>query len=583
MVHPDCYGTEFQENWECDSCKEQNGKCFLCPPSFSTSKYSPLRKSSEKGWVHLACTLYSGLSFISEASIDASDKVFPVKGLENIDDAALYLRCSLCGALGGLCVNCAKPSCNKSFHPYCAISNDQIIKPPHIQCKDHLEPTTVKAVEAYKIREQPSTRTKQIFHKYTVSSIKNPPRQQLSKLNNNFDRVADYFAVIPKRALEKAAVPFDKSSFTLPSSMNRMLNRCRIIYQGHVRDYLVSFKVVNKPHVAIAGGEQFVVIPKCGDHGNLKYSLELENFMTLTKEISTEYELLSRCLNETASADDEVTKEILYNLEYYQRKIIPLVNGTKALLEKSVERIPKFDMDEINKVCQDSATYMQWTMIYKNLKAGLEDKEANKYEPQEDCNPDFPKIDCSICFNSDEENYILNPTVYCESCRLIMHRACAGVGQNIQSFICNVCVTKTNPACFICYNKEWPMKWCDKNWHHITCALWEERAQFINKQSLEGIILSGSNELGSCYVCRKPNGLLNKCQQCPEFCHLMCAWRAGFKFFTKELNTEHRRLHASFICDKHEPGRDFQTQKKLRMNAFMNYLSPRVKDKKLRD
>jgi hypothetical protein len=460
------------------------------------------------------------------------------------------------------------------------MTNGQLITPPEIQCKDHSEAPKTEQIEAYKIREQSNPRTQQIFHKYPVSSIKNPPRQQQFKVNNNFDRISEFFSSFPKKAFEKAVVPFDKSSFTLPSSVFRVSERCRIIYQGPVRDYLVSFKVFFAPHAALQGGEQFIIIPKSSEQVNLKYSLQVENFMALTKDTSAEYELLSRCLNETANADDEVTKEILFNLEHFQRKVIPLVNGKKELLGRLAQQHPKFDVEKLNRECTDSLTFMQWTMIYKNLKSGLEDKEVKNYEPQDDCNPEYPKIDCSICFNYDEENYILNPTVYCEGCRLIMHKACAGVSTSTQSFTCKVCEAKTSPHCFLCYNKEWPMKCCDKNWYHITCALWEEKVQFINKQCLDGIILSGSTELGSCCVCRKPNGLLSKCQQCPVLCHLMCAWRGGFRFITKELNTEHRRLHANFLCDKHEPSRDFEVQKKLRLNAFMNYLSPRVRDKR---
>lgn len=582
-IHSDCYGVHPTSSFECDSCKDPSGKCFLCSPSNCMSKFSPMRKSLEKGWVHLACKRYLGLSFISEAYIDKNDENFPVKNIENIDDAALFLKCSVCGVMAGLCVNCAEPACNKAFHPYCAISSGQKIEVPRIQCLEHSGPAKIEVqIEAYKIRDVQQPKTLQIFRKYPSSSVKNPVRSKQGKVNNNFDRISDYFSLIPKKVLEKTILPYDKSSFTLPVQQHRLSSKCRVLFQGHIRDYLLNFSLLKNPHKSLPPDNDFIIVPKYGDQANLRYSLTLQNFTALNKETSSEHELISRCLNETIYAEDEVTKEILFNLEYYQRKIIPLVNATKDLVGRLIEKKPKFDMTEINKICAESGTFMQWTMIYKNLKAGLEDKEVKNYETQEE-HAEFPKIDCSICFNYDEDNYILNPTVYCSGCRLIMHKACVGVSSNCETFMCQVCLSKSTPYCFVCHCKEWPMKNSDSQWFHITCALWEEKVEFINKQFLEGIILSGSAELGSCYICRKPNGLLSKCLQCTVLCHLMCAWRAGFRFITKELNTEHRRLHASLVCDKHEVGRDLETQKKLRLNAFTNYLSPRVKNKRPRE
>ena len=100
---------------------------------------------------------------------------------------------------------------------------------------------------------------------------------------------------------------------------------------------------------------------------------------------------------------------------------------------------------------------------------------------------------------------------------------------------------------------------------------------------LEGLHLNGTAKLGSCIVCHKPNGLLSECQECSALCHLMCAWRSGMKFITVELATTQRRLQAEFICNVHDTKRDFNMQKTLRYNAFMNYLSPRLRKKRQRE
>ena len=133
------------------------------------------------------------------------------------------------------------------------------------------------------------------------------------------------------------------------------------------------------------------------------------------------------------------------------------------------------------------------------------------------------EIDCSICFNYDEENAILNPTVYCPGCKLFMHRACIGIQTPPENFMCQVCLSKSSPQCFLCYRKEWPMKSVDSQWFHISCAVWDERVEFDDKKTLEGLHLNGTAKLGSCFSCHQPNGLLSECQECSKLCHLMCA------------------------------------------------------------
>lgn len=584
-VHSDCYGTLPQEDWACDNCSYQGARCNLCPPQHASSSLSPLRRSSEMAWVHLICNSHLGMRFVKEAYLDKEDLQFAVKGIENLDDVAFCLRCSICGStMTGLCVNCAEPACPKSFHPLCAISSGYKTSPPSIFCPDHSSPVKNEQVQLapHKIKDQKKSKTKHLNFKY-VSSSKNPKRSRNTKVTNDFDKVKEYFVVPSQKILTKTALPYDKSGFTLPSIVYHMSNKCRVLFQGPKSHFLMNFSVTPHAHMATQCNEEFVIVPRYGDIKNLKYELVLENRIEITKETSQDYELLSRCLNETIPAEDEVTKEILYSLEYFSRKVIPVVNTNKELLSRLIEKKRKIDMSEVQKICTQSWICMQWTLIYKNLKSGLQDKSIDYYDSREEANPEIKKIDCAICFNYDEENAILNPVVYCFGCRLFMHRACIGIQNPPDEFYCQVCLSKSNPRCLLCSCKEWPMKCVDSEWFHISCALWDQRVEFTDKQFLEGIILNGISRLGCCFICKKPNGPLSECKECQTLCHLMCAWRNGYKFYTNELSTPQRRLQAGFICEKHFDERDYATQKQLRYNAFINYLSPRLQKKRSRE
>ena len=134
---------------------------------------------------------------------------------------------------------------------------------------------------------------------------------------------------------------------------------------------------------------------------------------------------------------------------------------------KVIERSSKLDMDSLQAVCTDSWICMQWTLIYKNLKSGLQDKSVDYYENRDEC-MEIKKIDCSICFNYDEENAILNPIVYCYGCKLIMHRACIGIHTPPENFMCQVCLSKRSQKCFLCDCKDWPMKNVEP---HLLCLV----------------------------------------------------------------------------------------------------------------
>lgn len=585
-VHPDCYGIAWQEDWTCDICQDPGGSCILCPPAHSASNLSPMRRTSDLTWAHLYCKVYLGIKFINEAFLDKDDRESPIKGLEYIDTSAFCLKCSICnGIMTGFCVNCSEPACVLSFHPFCAMKNCFKIESPLITCQEHASPNKNEVVKmpAHKIKEQRKIQTKQLnYYFHQPRPLKKTNRSRNSKTINDFHKVNEYFAMFPLKILNKSVLPYDKSGFSMQNYRGKVTSRCRVLFQWFLKDFLLGFKVSRKDHTACTLTDDFIIIPRVEEPKELKYALTLNHFSAVSKETSIEYELLSRCLNETLVTEDEVTKEILYSLEYFSRKIIPVVNANKQLISRVIDRTVKLDLEYMQNICNESWICMQWTLIYKNLYAGLQDKSFEYYDSRDE-SMEIKKVDCCICFNYDEDNAILNPIVYCYGCKLFMHRACIGIHSPPENFMCQVCLSKSSPQCFLCYSKEWPMKNVNSQWFHITCALWDERAEFDDKKVLEGLHLTGTTRLGSCFICHKPNGLLSECQECSSLSHLMCAFRAGMKFNTTEMNRTQRRLQAGFTCNAHDSQRDFAMQKKLRYNAFLNYLSPRLKKKRTRE
>ena len=323
----------------------------------STSALSPLRRSSDSLWVHLQCTVYSGIKFINEAFLDKEDRFIPVKGLDNMDSSAFCLKCSICeGTTTGYCVNCSETTCILAFHPFCAIISGFKTDPPLISCKEHSSPqkTAEVKLQAHKIKEEKKIQIQQLHHFYRSRPLKKTKRSRNTKTLNDFHKVDEYFSSIPGKILAQSVIPFEKNSFALPVQKYRKNSKCRVLFQWLLKDFILSFRVNRRDHSAFKGSDDFIIIPKIGEPKELKYDLLLENYTVITKEQSIEYELLSRCLNETISAEDEVTKEILYSLEYFSRKIIPVVNTNKELISKMIGRGNKLDMAQVHAISNES-------------------------------------------------------------------------------------------------------------------------------------------------------------------------------------------------------------------------------------
>ena len=321
--------------------------------------------------------------------MDKDDPVAPIKGMDNMDSSALCLKCSICnGTMTGFCVNCLEPACVLSFHPVCAIESGFRIDPPLIACLEHSAPqkNDIVKMPAHKIKEERKLLTRELndyFHH--PRPLKKTNRSRNAKTLNDFHKVSEYFSAFPQKILTKSTLPYDKSNFSLPSCKFKNTSRCRVLFQWFLNDFLLSFKVNSRDHPAHTSSDDFIIIPRFEEPKELKYELSLQYFSSFSKDTSSEYELLSRCLNETIPAEDEVTKEILFSLEYFSRKIIPVVNTNKQLISKVIERSSKLDMDSLQAVCTDSWICMQWTLIYKNLKSGLQDKSVDYYENRDEC------------------------------------------------------------------------------------------------------------------------------------------------------------------------------------------------------
>ena len=183
--------------------------------------------------------------------------------------------------------------------------------------------------------------------------------------------------------------------------------------------------------------------------------------------------------------------------------------------------------------------------------------------------------DCCVCYNMDEDEYILNPIVVCSACHLYVHRDCYGVKDHTEEFICHKCRDSGTPRCCLCGKGGGAMKKDVDRFFHLFCALIDTRVDFKDKLYLSGFKVTGRSS-GNCSLCGKGEGLLTQCEECETVFHYFCAWHNGLLFTPAEVQDTNlrtvsavRRMQVGVRCLRHSSeARDISLQQLLRLKPY---------------
>ncbi|KAJ7355672.1 bromodomain and PHD finger-containing protein 3 [Mycena albidolilacea] len=113
-VHQDCYGVPYipEGQWLCRKCTvspENPVSCILCP-----NEGGAFKQTTQGEWIHLLCAIW-----VPETRVSNDVFMEPIIGAEKIPKQRWKLKCSICGAREGACIQCARSSCFLAFHVTC--------------------------------------------------------------------------------------------------------------------------------------------------------------------------------------------------------------------------------------------------------------------------------------------------------------------------------------------------------------------------------------------------------------------------------------------------------------------------------
>lgn len=584
-------------------CKEmgQNLACVVCPPDFRGLHKSPMRRCDVDKWVHLQCKAHTGVLFVPEVELDPEDCHVPVKGVEDIDAAAMTIKCTLCNKrVRGLTVHCAEATCSESFHIQCALEKGYHIVDKHkLVCQQHFGVTPAPRaapLPAYMIRTpQTSHSEKRGTSNLQVRPAPRPKENRVEpepcsplvlqrtgpESSNCFSVVEDYFAEMQYQCLE-----------VLPAPPGRECNP--VLYspwiQGLQRVFLTS-----KSGSALAGfrtdDQVSAIEPMARDIVVLEPSIPtqeqggpaviLDSWRKLNSQEEEEIEQLGKCL-EVCSGSDEVTRETQFAIEMLSRSILPTANVLKQTLRRIAETsIPRLKLIELKESQYQLNIATRWGFIFRNLKNGLKDKTQEAYQKhihvieQEEKSVEVNYCDCCVCYNMDEEEYILNPILVCVSCRLYVHRDCYGVKDASEEFVCQKCRDVGSPRCCLCGKSGSALKKDGDKYFHLFCALVDPRVDFKDRLYLNGLKVN-ARSTGICSICGRSDGILAQCENCEVAFHYFCAWHQGLLFIGSESQDTNlrtvsavRRIQVSVRCLKHgSENRDVGLQQSLRLKPY---------------
>ena len=116
-VHQGCYGVSAvpEGDWLCAPCERglqpTQQKCVLCP--FMGGALRPVGEHGD--YIHVCCVIW-----LPEIGYSDPETMRRVQNLNKINPQRLSLRCSICGAKHGACVQCSVKECCNAMHVVCA-------------------------------------------------------------------------------------------------------------------------------------------------------------------------------------------------------------------------------------------------------------------------------------------------------------------------------------------------------------------------------------------------------------------------------------------------------------------------------
>lgn len=285
--------------------------------------------------------------FILETYIDDSDKDIPIKGFDEIDPSAFILKCTVCDKRsGGVCVNCADQSCSQTFHPQCAIRKGLRAQAPYLFCPEHTGgPKDPKPppLPAHMIKKNDKPIKKEIVvlnHRFiSTPTLKHLRRIKSSTNSDQFSAIEDNFKTFPGDLLLRSSIPYDKKAISGSLKPTQSSSKCSVLIHGTELDAIAQFILTDRERKR-ANTDIFIVQPFHGETPNLKSDMLLKYYKLFNKDFGSDLEITGRCLSESEYCSDDVSKELLYCLEYLSRKILPSVNHMKGLLSHLVEKQP---------------------------------------------------------------------------------------------------------------------------------------------------------------------------------------------------------------------------------------------------
>lgn len=178
---------------------------------------------------------------------------------------------------------------------------------------------------------------------------------------------------------------------------------------------------------------------------------------------------------------------------------------------------------------------------------------------------------CSMCKDQNDDE---NPIITCSKCELNVHVCCYGI-QNIEKFICSPCGNEAGDVnCALCEKPRGAQKkTTDGRYVHVLCTLFTEGAEFIDKDLMEPIDISGvkpPKKRAPCVYCNESMGTF-KCYKCPKALHAICGLENN-SLVEKVLLNENIEFQG--YCNKHLPN----TKKRLSSEGLTSAI--KLKNKK---
>lgn len=545
-------------------------------------------------------TFTLGVLFVPEVELAADDFHIPVKGVDDIDAAAMTIKCTICTKrVRGLTVHCAEATCSESFHIQCALEKGYHIVDKHkLVCHDHFGVTPAPRpapLPAYMIRTPQAHSEKRSTSSLHVRPVPRPKEsrvepetysplvlQRTTPETNCFSVVEDYFSQMQYQWLETFPAPMGRDCKpVLYSPWTQGLQR--VLLSSKLGTAIATFRPEedNFNQSQATERDSVIVEPSIAVTGDIGPALLLDNWKKLGSQEGEEIELLGKCL-EVCSGLDEVTRESQFVVELLSRSVLPTANVLKQTLRRIAETaVPRIRLNELKESQYQLDMATRWGFIYRNLKTGLKDKTQEAYKKhihvleQGEKSVEVNYCDCCICYNMDEDEYILNPILMCVGCRLYVHRDCYGVKEAAEEFVCQKCRDSGFPRCWLCGKGGSALKKDGDRFFHLFCALIDSRIDFKDRLYLNSLKTT-PRPSGICCICSRSDGFLTQCELCEVAFHYFCAWHQGWLFLTSEAQDSNlrtvsavRRIQVSVRCNRHScDGRDSELQQNLRLKPY---------------